>query len=248
MTEESKELVVKSETGILLQMAIDKNLDADKLEKLINLKNQEEERRAEKEFEFHFAEMQKDYIPAYKKKSVHTLSGNLAYKYCPLPQILAIYAPILSKHGFSYRWEETETADKKEKATICFLSGHGFTRSASIVLPYDEGNKLVNSIQARGVTSEYGRRYTFMNVTGCIVADETDTDGRLPQAEQTKQEDKSGGSAATQIKEMLDEMGIKGEARKEYNKLWRNSGPQATLEAVSKAFNAYLDNVAAQDK
>lgn len=171
--------VIVSESGRLLQMAIEKDLDVDKLRALMDLRDREDRRKSEREFEEHFAEMQKDYIPAFKTKTVHTKSGAEAYNYCPLPQILAVYAPILARHGFSYRWEEMEVQGKNEKMTTCFLSGYGFTRQASISLPYGDQNLLINSIQARGATSEYGRRYTFMNVTGCIVADELDTDGKI---------------------------------------------------------------------
>jgi hypothetical protein len=171
-----------SESGKLLQMAIEKDLDVDKLKALMDLRDREDRRKAEREFEDCFAAMQRDYIPAYKSKDVSTGTGKIAYSYCPLPKILAVYAPILAKHGFSYRWEESEIEGKLEKKTTCFLSGHGFTRQASISLPYGATNNLINPIQARGATSEYGRRYTFMNVTGCIVADDTDTDGIIEPA------------------------------------------------------------------
>ncbi len=181
-----------TESQSLLRLAIEKNLDVEKLEKLISLKVDEEKRQAEKEFNFRFAEMQKDYIPAIKSKSVSTSSGKVAYSYCPLPEILAVYSPILSKHGFSYYWEETELKES-EKTITCFLSGFGHTRTASISLPYMIPGQMTNIIQARGATSEYGRRYTFMNVTGCIVADGTDTDWRI-------QENKNG---AEEIKKAI---------------------------------------------
>jgi hypothetical protein len=175
---ENNNLPVKlTESGQLLQMAIDKDLDIEKLRALMDLHDRAELKKAEKEFEARFSEMQRDYIPAHKSKDVKTNSGGVAYSYCPLPLILSVYAPILAKHGFSYRWEENEIDGKLEKKTTCFLSGHGFMRQASISLPYGATNNLINPIQARGATSEYGRRYTFMNVTGCIVADDTDTDG-----------------------------------------------------------------------
>jgi hypothetical protein len=171
-----------SESGKLLQMAIEKDLDVDKLKALMDLRDREDRRKAEREFEDCFTAMQQNYIPAYKSKDVSTGTGKIAYSYCPLPKILSVYAPILAKHGFSYRWEESEIDGKLEKKTTCFLSGHGFTRQASISLPYGTTNNLINPIQARGATSEYGRRYTFMNVTGCIVADDTDTDGIIEPA------------------------------------------------------------------
>lgn len=184
----STELTISSESGQLLRMAIEKDLDVEKLKALMDLRDREDRRKAERDFENHFAEMQRDYIPAFKSKSVETNNGKVAYSYCPLPKILAVYAPILARHGFSYRWEEGELDGKLEKKTTCFLSGYGFSRQASITLPYGATNQLINPIQARGATSEYGRRYTFMNVTGCIVADDTDTDGIIPETPAGKPE------------------------------------------------------------
>jgi hypothetical protein len=172
---------IQSESGVLLKLAIQNNLDIEKIRALMDLRDRDEKHQAEKLFEMHFSEMQRDYVPAFKTK----YGAEKAYKYCPLPQILAVYAPILSKHGFTYRWEETENPEKKEKTTTCFLSGHGFTRAASITLPYADTNKMISLIQARGITSEYGRRYSFMNITGCLVADEN-SDGEIPEANTAK--------------------------------------------------------------
>lgn len=162
-----------------LQIAVNRGAEIEELKILMDLRDRDERWKAEREFEKHFAEMQKDYTAALKTKEVKTKAGTLAYKYCPLPEILKIYAPILSRHGFSYRWEEVEDKDKAGKTTTCFLTGHGFSRTANEHLPYALGNALINEIQTRGVTSEYGRRYSFMNVTGCIVADEQDSDAVL---------------------------------------------------------------------
>lgn len=164
-----------SESNSLIRMAIDKDLDIEKLRILIDLRNREESRQAERLFEFHFSEMQKEYVPVYKTKD----GPRKAWKYAQLSDILLIYAPILTKHGFSYWWEEAETTEKTKTVTF-FLSGYGHTRKVSITLPHADRNDMINIIQARAITTEYGRRYTFKNLTGCIVADEEDTDGVLP--------------------------------------------------------------------
>jgi len=168
-----------SESNALLRMAIDKDLDIEKLKILIDLRDREEERRAQSLFEFHFAEMQKDYVPAYFNKESKTKEGKIAFRYADLSAVLQVYAPILSKHGFSYRWDETEVPGAKEKTITCYLYGWGFTKQASITLPYGSTNLLINEIQARGSSSSYGRRYTFLSVTGCITADEDDS-GEAP--------------------------------------------------------------------
>ena len=245
--------LVKSESAQLLQMAIEKDLDVDKLKALMDLRDRDERRKAERDFENHFAEMQRDYIPAYKSKNVKTNSGGVAYSYCPLPQILAVYAPILARHGFSYRWEEIEIEGKGEKKTTCFLSGYGFSRQASISLPWGGTNQLINAIQARGATSEYGRRYTFMNVTGCIVADDTDTDGitepaadapTAPKEKPAAQSDNPGytvlaGPIPEDYKDKKDEYKAQGLGCKQFGKEWKwvryNNAAQPAAEPEKKA-------------
>ena len=266
---ESLALTINSESGQLLKMAIEKNLDVEKLKALMDLRDREDRRKAERDFENHFAEMQRDYIPAFKSKDVKTGSGQVAYSYCPLPVILSVYAPILARHGFSYRWEEEEIESKSEKRTTCFLSGYGFTRQASISLPYGSTNQLINPIQARGATSEYGRRYTFMNVTGCIVADEMDTDGvietkpsngkpEVKQPQAKKSEDKPKNVQApeagnfdpfklklkketvAQILEMVTEMKLAPTLTKAKFTYWDSLGDAAALKACSLEYRNFL--------
>jgi hypothetical protein len=233
----TKAVTIQPENNLFSLIQSAKDIDADKFEKLLALHERNELRLAEKEFDRCFAEMQKDYVPAYKTK----YGAKEAYKYCPLPQILSIYAPILAKHGFSYRWEEKESEDKREKITVCYLSGHGFSRSASISLPYAPENAMINPIQARGATSEYGRRYTFMNVTGCIVADEIDADTQVIINGKVF---KPNAPAATQIKEMMEEMNLPESERVKYRKMFKEKGEKLTLETVTIAFNSYLDKQA----
>lgn len=169
----------RSESGTLLQTAISRGAGIEELKLLMDLRDREERWKAEREFELRFAEMQKDYVAAIKKKEVRTNAGQLAYHSCPLPEILLVYTPILTKHGFSYRWDE-KPLENGERRTTCYLSGYGHTRSAYVDLPIADQNQMANKIQVRGITREYGRRYSFMDVTGCIVADEQDTDGVMP--------------------------------------------------------------------
>lgn len=169
----------RSESGTFLQTAINRGAGIEELRLLMDLRDRDERWRAEREFEARFAEMQKEYVAAIKKKEVRTNEGRLAYHSCPLPEILLVYTPILTKHGFSYRWDE-KPLENGERRTTCYLSGYGHTRSAYVDLPVADQNKMANKIQVRGITKEYGRRYSFMDVTGCIVADEQDTDGVLP--------------------------------------------------------------------
>lgn len=159
-------------TESLLQLAISKDIDLNKLEKLIEMKNREEERACKKDFDFHFSEMQKDYTPATKTGEVLNKEGSkILYKFCSLEDILKVYSPVIAKHGFSFRWKET-MKDDKTKVVSCIVSGYGHEESTPVEIPIEPGNSFTNSIQQRGVSTSYGKRYSFINAFGVIIEDE----------------------------------------------------------------------------
>lgn len=177
--------------GYLLKEGIGKGLDVESIKELIALKNREEDRASRKEFHEHFQEMQKEYPPVKKTRAVYDRDGNLMYMYAPLDDIMDIYVPILNKHGFSYRWEEKKVADGTKEIT-CILSGYGHEEKATVEIPIESGNKFSSNIQQRGASTSYGKRYSFNDVVGVIIAGEDDesklnySDG-VEYAEQIKQ-------------------------------------------------------------
>ena len=147
----------------------------DALDKLIALKNAEEDRAAKLEFDRHFAEMQKDYEPV--RRSTKGQFGVFA----DLNSILSVYGPILAKHGFSTSWEEEDIADKAGWKRIWnLISGYGYTKRSKFDCPpaplLDGGAKGANVIQGQGIQSSYGKRYSFNSNAGVILTDE-DKDG-----------------------------------------------------------------------
>lgn len=158
--QENKDIAL-SEGGMLLQLAINKDLDIEKLKELIRLKTEQEERQAKKEFDFHFSEMQKEFTPIEQTKK-----GYDGYTYAPLSEILKKYSPIISRHGFSFRWRETMT-EKNEKRVTIIISGYGHTDDqTSVDIPSIQGTKRQNAIQIRGTMSTYGERYSFKAAFG----------------------------------------------------------------------------------
>lgn len=168
----NKAPMVQTEAASLLQIALEKDVDIDKLEKLIELKNKEEERICKKEFDFHFSEMQREFEPIDRSKAGYSS------KYAPLDLMVAKYNPIIAKHGFSFRWKETALEGGGKKVTF-ILSGWGYTNdTTSFDVPLVEGTKQMNAIQVQGALSTYGQRYTFKAGLGITETDE-DVDGNL---------------------------------------------------------------------
>lgn len=158
----------QSQMTMLIKMAVSNNLDTDKLSKLIELKNQEEQRQCKKDFDYHFAQMQREFKPVKKAKAGY------GYNYAPLELLQKEYGQTIADHGFAYRWRE-EPIDGGSKRIILIISGHGHTdESTSFDIPPLEGTKQQNKAQVLGSMTTYGKRYTFMSGFGIIVEDEDD--------------------------------------------------------------------------
>lgn len=146
----------------------------DALDKLIAMKNAEEDRANRKDFALHFSEMQREFPPVFRDGEVKGKDGARKYTYISLDAILKVYAPIIARHGFGFRWTEEEIKEGREKRIWCIVSGYGHEEKTYVDIPVMGATDFTNAIQQRGSATSYGKRYSFMNLFGVIVADEDD--------------------------------------------------------------------------
>lgn len=149
----------------LLEMAVRKDFDIDRLKELIALKNGEEDREARKVFDHNYALMQREIEPvARTKKGAKSM-------YTPLEDLIAAYGPIINKYGFGYRWS-SENLENGDIRVTFILSGHGYTTHTPVDIPPMEGIKtregksVVNAVQVYGGRKTYGRRYSMLDGLG----------------------------------------------------------------------------------
>lgn len=176
VTVQKKEIAVQSESAALLKLAIDKDLDVDKLEKLIDLKVREEARQCKKDFELHFSKMKAELPIIEKTEEVTDDKGNHMYNFAPLAEIQTLCDPTIAKYKFSYYWDESYISETKSKRVTFYLSGYGHTKSNYFDVADIQSNKWANAIQTGGIKSSYGNRYTFCSGLGLIIKG-VDTDG-----------------------------------------------------------------------
>lgn len=173
MEEETKDLVVSQNERLMEKVLEGGNIEV--LERFISLREKEEARQARLAFDVHFAEMQKLFPAVQRKGEVKNKDKTkVLYKFCPLEDILKEYAPIISDHGFSFRWTEETLEGAKEKRIYCIVSGWGHEERGYVDIPIQAGNDFTNAIQQRGVSTSYGKRYSFINAFGVIIEDEDD--------------------------------------------------------------------------
>ena len=105
--------IVKSEQNpiALINLALDKGLDIEKLSKLFDLQERWEKKESEKSFLAAFANFQRTCPKIKKSKKVDFPtkdSGNVRYSYAPLSEITEQIKEPLNSNGLSYRWEFLE--------------------------------------------------------------------------------------------------------------------------------------------
>jgi hypothetical protein len=168
---ENQEIAIRREDS-LLTLAIEKGMDTETLKDLIAMRNAELARQSKALFDEKFAAMQAEFTSVGKSSKAVDQNGKTLYSYCPLEVILAMAAPIIAKHGFSYRWSE-EALENKEKRIWCIIAGYGHEEKAYVDIPYMEpSSRATNIVQMRGSATTYGKRYSFLNATGIIVGGE----------------------------------------------------------------------------
>lgn len=164
----------------LLTLAVSKDLDIEKLTKLVELQKAWNEEQARKAFFNALGEFQSRVpeIRKNKKVSYNTQSGKTEYNFAPLADIVRQIKDTCKECGLSYRWEINDTKEEiKVTCLVTHTDGHT-ERTTMTATPDNSGGK--NSIQARGSSIEYLKRYTLIGALGISTADQ-DNDGQLPE-------------------------------------------------------------------
>lgn len=158
----------------LIRLAVERNADIDKLEKLIALQTQMNAAAAAQAYNAAFSAFKAEAVTIFKNKSVTAgpLSGK---KYAELYAVVNAVTPALSKHGLSASWKITK--DEKDWIEVTCMLKHvgGHVEVVSMGGPPDAGGAK-NPIQARASTVTYLERYTLKAILG-VSEEEDDDDG-----------------------------------------------------------------------
>ena len=156
----------------LLRIAVQSGADMDRLERLMTLQTQWEQREAEKAYNKAFAAFKSDAVRIIKNKQVAI--GPLAGKrYAELFAVVNAVTPALSAHGLSASWKLTKDERDWMEVTCTLKHELGHCESVSMGGPPDVGGAK-NPIQARASTKSYLERYTLKAITGLAEQDEDD--------------------------------------------------------------------------
>jgi len=173
-------------TDQLLRLAVDKDLDMDKLERLLEMKNQEEEKTAKAAFNAAMAVVQRHIQPIISDaENDHTGS-----RYAKLCTVVNTLAPIYTEQGFSVSYGQAKCDSEKLindgwfRTTAELSHAAGFSKDYFVDLPADimgSGGK-VNKTQIHGTKSTitYARGILMGMMFNFTTSDDGDTDGNMP--------------------------------------------------------------------
>lgn len=186
---EAKPLAVKDmavaahQIDTLLAAAVDKDLDVEKLAKLIELKNQQDDRQAAREFIAAKAAFLDECDSVPKSKTVDYASkagGRVNYSYAPLEAIQQTIRAPLRTHGFTYQWDEERIngGGMRLLCTLSHSSGHRETVKAEG--PMASAATGMDPLKVVSSTRTVLKRESLVNVLGLTRCDPPDNDGTLP--------------------------------------------------------------------
>lgn len=175
----SENAIIKNESTpmSLIQAALDKGVDVERLDGLLTLQERWERNGAIRAFSEAMNECQRVMPTVVKdRENQHTRS-----RYATLEAVNHAIKPVYTERGFSISFNEDEMPSAESiKLTATVRHSGGHSEQFSTVVPIDgaglKGGANKTGTQAKGSTLTYARRYLTLMIFNVAVADE-DLDG-----------------------------------------------------------------------
>ncbi len=154
----------------LMTMAMDKNLDLDRIERLLKFQAEAEAREAQKAFTKAMAEFKK--VGFVIQKDLKNIQYNSEYA---SDGAINKVAPVLARYGISHSFT-TEQKGGEVWVTCILQHSEGGSKSVTQHAPPDKSGAK-NTIQQFKSTRTYLRKTTLEDVLGIATASDSDDDG-----------------------------------------------------------------------
>lgn len=165
----------------LIQLAIERGVDVEVLERLVALQERVTERNARAAYFEALAAFQ-DECPEIRKsrdaKIATKNGGSYGYSFAPLEEITRTIRPIMRRHGLSYSFtvESTSKDVLNVKCILRHIDGHQEEAAFPVPIGTSAG---MSDAQKNGAALTYGRRQSLIAVLGLTTAD-SDSDAAAP--------------------------------------------------------------------
>lgn len=187
---------------IIERAARDPNVDLDKMERLMAMREREMSRQAEQAFN----EAMKAAQSEMRSVAADADNSQTKSKYATYAKLDRVLRPIYTNHGFSVSFDEADSPKPDHIRCLAYVAHDaGFTRTYRKDMPADgkgaKGGDVMTKTHATGAAASYGMRYLLKGIFNVAVG-EDDADGNTP-ADTTAI---SGEQAAT-IRSLVEETG-----------------------------------------
>lgn len=181
---DKQELAQMSENTAMVsmfeRMASDPNVDVDKLERLMQMRERAVEREAESEFNNAMSDVQA------RMRTIGADASNpqTRSKYASYHKLDSVLRPIYTGGGFSLSFDTGKDAPDGMVRVLCYVSHKGgHSRTYHVDMPADgkgaKGGDVMTKTHAVGAGMSYGMRYLLKMVFNVAVG-EDDVDGNEP--------------------------------------------------------------------
>jgi hypothetical protein len=169
----NESLAVPDNPLAILQDALARGTDPDKLGKLMDLADRWKAQQAAEAFAVAMNACQ-DSMPCVVKDRENPATNS---RYATLENLMTVIKPVYLRHGFSLSYGTADSPVAGCTRVTCEVShSGGCSKTFHLDMPGDSTNKAKSNIQAMGSTVSYGRRYLALMIFNVTVANE-DLDG-----------------------------------------------------------------------
>lgn len=170
----------------LIQQAVDKGASIEVLERMFTLQERWEKNQAKKAYDLAISQAQAEFPEIKKTKSVPTRSGQIAYRYAPIEQVVKQVKGVLAKYNLSYSIK-TEVGEGKVKS-ICFIRHiDGHSEQSEMEVPLGNKTDVMSNSQVVAAASTFSKRYAFMNALGIMTGDDDNEQALKADEDKTKE-------------------------------------------------------------
>lgn len=155
----------------LISMAIQNNVDLDKIERIIAMRDKFKAEQARDAFNTAMANFQAICPTIEKKKEAKNDQGKTLYSYAPLDSIVSQVKELLGANGFSYAIR-VETGIDHVKVTCVVKHTMGHSEESVFDIPLSSKTGIMSAPQQVAATTTFAKRYAFLNAFGIMTGDE----------------------------------------------------------------------------
>jgi len=158
-----------------LQTALEKGVDADSLEKILNMQERILDRQAEQSYSMAMVEAQSK-MPVIEKNCTNKHIGS---KYADVSQIIKQITPIYTNEGFALSFAEgTPTKEGDIRVTCDVMHSQGHSKHYFVDMPLVvagiDGNRNMTETHGTGSAFTYGQRYLTKLIFNLNTGDDDD--------------------------------------------------------------------------